>query len=234
MAMTIAKLSGPHRVIVVFILTGRVIKFTAMKNIWEIIKKSTIDLWDEMLYMVLFNVIWLVGTLLLLPWPFVTFALYFIAIDVADGKGIKWGKFWRYGRENLKSAYIWGGINFVALGLMWFNIVFYSRYNEAWAQILQLFFLSLLAFWLLLQHISVVLYPRLVEPSYKLALRNSAILVGKNPIVSLVVMVLSGALILVSALFPALTFMIVFSYVAIIIANTAHVLLRKELAEPDV
>lgn len=217
----------------VFNLSGRVLKSTAMKNIWEIIKKSTIDLWDEMLYMVLFNVIWLIGTLLILPWPFVTFALYFIAIDVADGKGIKWSKFWGYGRKNLKSAYIWGGVNVVALGLMWFNIIFYSRFNAAWAQILQLFFLSLLAFWLLVQHIAVVLYPRLVEPSYKLALRNAAILVGKYPVVSLVVMVLSGAMILVSAFFPALAFMIVFAYVAIIIANTAHVLLRKELAETD-
>ncbi len=209
------------------------LKSVAMNNLWEIIKKSTTDLWDEMLYMVLFNLIWFFGTLFILPWPFVTFALVFIAIDVADGKGIKWSKFWGYGRQNLKPAYIWGGVNLVALALMWFNVVFYSRYNTQWAQILQLFFLSLMAFWLLLQHVAVVLYPRLVEPSYKLALRNAAILVGKNPVISLVVMLLLGVLILVSAFFPALAVMIVFSYAAIMIANFVQLLLKKELAEPE-
>ncbi|GAB4440198.1 MAG: hypothetical protein Kow0031_22130 [Anaerolineae bacterium] len=209
------------------------LKSTAMNTLWKILKKSTTDLWDEMLYMVLFNLIWFFGTLLILPWPFVTFALYYIAIDVADGKGINWRKFWSYGRQNLKAAYIWGGVNLVALGLMWFNVVFYSRYNADWAQILQLFFLSLMAFWLLLQHVAVVLYPRLVEPDYRLALRNAAILVGKNPVISLVVMLLLGALILVSAFFPALALMMVFSYAAIIIANLVHILLKKELAEPE-
>ena len=204
-----------------------------MKTIWKIIKKSTIDLWDEMLYLVLFNIIWLVGTLLILPWPFVTFALYYIAIDVADGKGINWRKFWRYGRQMAKPAYVWGGINLVALALLWFNIIFYGRFNEQWAQILQLFFLSLLAFWLLLQHVAIVVYPRMIEPSYKLALRNAAILMGKYPVVSLVIMLFLGAIILLSGLFPALIVMITFSYAAVIVVNLAGILLKEELGETE-
>lgn len=200
-----------------------------MKNIWHILKKSTIDLWDEMLYMLLFNLIWLIGTILVLPWPFVTFALFGISRDVSEAKGIKFAHFFNYGREMLKPAYIWGGINLVALWLFWFNIRFYSGFNAQWAAVLQLFFISMTGVWLLLQFIAVALYPQLVEPSYKLALRNAAILLGKYPLVVISIALVIVAVLFITLFFPAFGFVMTFSFIAILITNMVKVLLKEEL-----
>ena len=182
-----------------------------MRSVWEIIKKSTTDLWDEMLYMLLFNVIWLIGTVLIIPWPFVTFGLFHIAAEVSEANGIRLSKFINYGRQMAKPAYIWGVLNLIGIALLWFNVTFYSGYTTQWAAILQLFFLSILAFWLLTMHLAVGMYPRLIEPSFGLALRNAAILVGRNQLVVLVIMLFIGLILFVSVLFPALLFLMTFS-----------------------
>jgi hypothetical protein len=53
-----------------------------------IIKNSASDIWDEMFYLIIFNLIWVVGTLLILPWPFVTFGLFFTAYDIGEARGL--------------------------------------------------------------------------------------------------------------------------------------------------
>ena len=197
--------------------------------VWEIYKKSVVDFWEEMLYLVMFNFIWIVGSLLIIPGPFVTFALFFIAKDVGEGRGINFGKWWDYGRHNLKSAYIWGGINFVALILFVSNIWTYGNIAALWAAMAQLFFISVLFFWLVLQLIVLGLYPRLVEPSFKLAMRNAAILAGRYPMA--IVATLAGILLIagISLFFVAPAILGGFAFVAVLTNSTVELVVKKEL-----
>jgi uncharacterized membrane protein YesL len=212
-----------------FFFDAAVLQSVIMRDIWPIIKKSVIDLWDEMLYLVVFNVLWFVGTLLIVPWPFVTFALFYIARDVTDGKGIKWGKFFQYGRGTWRQAYTWGAFNIIVLGLLVFNILFYARYSAQWAALLQLFFVSLTAFWIVLQLMAVALYPNLVEPSLRLATRNAAILMGRHPLVVVFVLAVIIIVLIIAVLFPALIALIAISYIAVLITVMVDVLVEREM-----
>jgi len=202
-----------------------------MIMIWNIFKKTGTDAWDEMLYMIIFNLIWLVGTVLVLPHPFVTFALVYIVHDIGEMKGIKLSKFFGYGRAMLKPAYIWGGVNLAVLVALGLNIMFYQRFQAQWAGLLQVLFISLIMFWLILQLITLALYPRLVEPSFKLALRNAAVLVGKNPTMILVLIGFLATMIVISLVFPAVIFLITFSMTAVFTNNLVGALVKKAIDE---
>ena len=89
--------------------------------IWTILKKALLDFWEDMLNLIIFNVLWLVGALLIIPYPFMTFGLFYTAYDIGQGKGIKLSTPFKYGKQTWKPAYIWGVINLVALILFLAN-----------------------------------------------------------------------------------------------------------------
>ncbi len=195
----------------------------------QILKKTVLDMWDELLNMILFNLIWFLGTLLIIFWPFVTFSLFYIVKDVSDGFGIKFSKFFAYGRKTWKLAYVWGLINVAAYFVLLFNIRFYARLDAQWALIVQVLFFSLIVFWTIIQLITAALYPRLEKPGFKLAIRNAAILVGRSPIQSIVLIIEIALLLLLFSFVPALMLIIGFSFIALLVNNTVDVVLKKEL-----
>lgn len=197
--------------------------------IWRIIKQSALDVWEEMLYLVLFNVICLVGMLLIIPWPFVTFALFFTLYDISQGKGIKLNTFIAHGRRMWKPAYIWGGMNLLAAVIFWTNLNFYSSFRAQWALIMQVLFLSLTVFWTILQLIILPLYPRLSEPSFKLALRNGAIVMGRYPLVIFVLVVFVVLIVLLAFLFPPIAFLIALVAIAAMANRTVEAAVEREL-----
>jgi len=190
-------------------------------------------MWDEMLNMIFFNLIWVFGTVLILFWPFVTFALFYTVKDIGDGFGIKFSKFFSYGRQSWKLAYVWGLINVVAYSLLLFNIRFYGGFGTQWALFLQILFFSLVVFWIIIQLMMLAMYPRLQEPGFKLAVRNSAVIVGRNPIHSFVLIIEVALLLLLFRFIPAIMLIIGFSFIALLVNNTLDVILKKELAVQD-
>lgn len=199
----------------------------------QILKKTVLDMWDEMLNMIFFNLIWLFGTALIIFWPFVTFSLFYIVKDISDGRGIKFSKFFSYGRQTWKLAYTWGLINVVVYLVLLFNIRFYSGFGTQWALFLQIIFFSLIVFWTIIQLMTVTLYPRLEEPGFKIAIRNAAVIVGRNPIQSFVLIIEVALLLLLFRLVPAIMLIIGFSFIALLVNNTLDVILKKELAAQD-
>jgi uncharacterized membrane protein YesL len=196
------------------------------------LKNSVFDLWEEMFYALVFNIIWVVGTVLIIPWPFVTFGLFFTVYDVGQGKGIKLSTFFRHARRHLKPAYIWGGINLAIFIILGTNIRFYVGLAQAgaqWAVYMRLFMISLTALWVILQLIALALYPRLDEPGFKLALRNAAILVARYPTSIVALAILTGLIILISAIFPALSFLVAAAFIAIITNRIVETMVAREL-----
>lgn len=197
--------------------------------IWDFLKKSVLDVWDEMLFLMIFNVIWVVGSLLIIPWPFVTFALFYTARDVGEGRSIHFSTFFTYGWQMLKPAYIWGGINLAVIVAVWFNLNFYAGFEASWAVIVRLFITSLAIAWVVLQLIGLALYPRLVEPSFKLALRNAAVIVGRHPFSIIISLIIITLLVAVSIFFSALAILITFSLIAVLTNNVVEAIVGQEL-----
>lgn len=196
---------------------------------WAIVKKTAADMWEEMFYLLVFNLIWLVGALLILPLPFVTFGLIYVVHDIGDGRGIKFGSLFAYGKKMWKPAYIWGLIFLSVLAGLIFNLYLYTGIEASWASFLRLFILSMTIFWLLLQLVTLTLYPRLVEPSFKLAIRNASVVTARHPLAILTLMIAIGLIFGVTIVFPALLLLISFSTIALLTNNVIDVLVTQEL-----
>ena len=221
--------------------------------IGQVIKKSATDVWDELLYMIVFNVVWLVGIMpgfivivsgatasflplviigvlvFWIPLPFATFGLFGIAKDIGDGKGIKFGNFFSHARRMWKPAYIWGGINLVVFVVLWINLNFYGSIEARWAAIAQLFFVAVAIFWVILQLLVLGVYPRLVEPGFKLALRNAAVIMARQPLMILVLLVVIALFIVATRIFAAITFLLPFSVTAVVANNIVETVVSEEL-----
>lgn len=198
--------------------------------IWRVIKKSATDFWDEMLYLILFNIIWLIGTALILPWPFVTFGLFGLVYDVGEGKGIKFSTFFTHAAGMWRQAYVWGGINLAILLVIWINFNFYATIAAQWAAIVQLSLLSLLIFWAILQLFALAFYPRLEQPAFKLALRNAAIAIGQNPLVVLTLVIIIALVILLALFVQAILFLGAFALIALVANNLVGAIIAQKLA----
>lgn len=199
--------------------------------VWTAIRRSAGDIWDELLYLIAFNVIWLVGTLLIIPWPFVTFGLFFVAHDIGEGKGISFKKFFEYAHQMWKPAYIWGSINLGVLIVLWINLSFYGGIETQWAAAIQIIMLSIGLIWLVLQLVVLPLYPRLEEPGFRLALRNAAIIIGRHPLAILALIILVALILVLSYLFLAVLFLATFAIIAVVSNRMVAAILGRIMQE---
>jgi hypothetical protein len=198
--------------------------------IGEALRKAGADVWEELLLLIVFNLIWWVGTLLIIPWPFVTFGLFFVGYDISQGKAIKLTSFFAHARRMWKVAYIWGGVNVFVLAVIASNIYFYAGFAAGWVTTLQVFMIALLTFWLILQLIALPLYPRLEEPSLKLALRNALVIAGHQPLLIFVLVAVLGILGFIAYIFLASLFLFSLAVLAVIATRLVGEAVELELA----
>ena len=202
--------------------------------IWTSIRQAGTDIWDELLNLVLFNVVTLLGTILIIPWPFVTFGLFEMAYDIGQGKGIKFTAFFTRAAQVWKQAYLWGGINLVAIIVVLINLRFYAAFEASWAAIAQILMVGFATFWFALQLIVLPIYPRLEEPGFKIALRNAAVLMGRYPLPALTILVIVAVMTALTlfvqqcSLFVMLGF---FSVTAVLCNRMVGAMVRRELGE---
>jgi uncharacterized membrane protein YesL len=195
---------------------------------WAIVKNWAGDIWEEMFYLIVFNFIWLVGTALILPWPLVTFGLYFTVYDIGEGKGIKLSTFFKHARQTWKQAYLWGGINLGLLIIWWVNLDFYSRLGTEWAALAQMFTVALAIFWIVLQLAALAFYPRLVNPGFKVAEQNALIAIGRYPHFTLILLVIIALVIAATLFFQILLLFGSFALIAVAANRLVDAVVRKE------
>lgn len=200
-----------------------------MRLIWSIIKLAAGDVWDEMLHLLIFNAIWLLGSLLILPWPYLTFGLFFTTYDISQGKAIKLNSLFVRPARFWKQAYLWGAINLLAAFLFWFNLNFYSDFATRWAATMQVVFVALLLLWSIWQLLALPMYPRLEKPGLRLALRNAAIVLGRYPVAVLGLVVIITALLLIAVIFPVFAFFGAGAFIAVLCNRLVGVIVEREL-----
>jgi uncharacterized membrane protein YesL len=157
-----------------------------------------------------------IGTVLIIPWPYVTFGLFSTAYDIGQAKAIKLNAFFVNAQRIWKLAYIWGGINLGMLIILGININFYTDIAAQWAVFARTLIAGLAVFWGVLQLVVLPLYPRLEEPSFQLALRNAAILVGRHPVVIITLAIIAFVILVISFIFPILFFLLAPATIAIV------------------
>ncbi|MCB0168548.1 MAG: hypothetical protein KDI79_30245 [Anaerolineae bacterium] len=187
-----------------------------------------------MLKLVVFNVIWVVAALLVLPWPFVTFGLFFTIKDVSEGKGITFTAPFTYGLQVLKPAYIWALINLGVFFGVLLNLNFYASLEASWARFIQFFMVSVVLFWVIIQLVMLAMYPRLTEPSFKLALRNTVIIIARHPLPILALSIGIVLILIISSLMPVLLLLLSISVIVLLINNVVDSLVTYELEQEKI
>ncbi len=225
-----------------------------MSLLWSIIRKTFSDLWSESFLLILFNILWVVGsapgllilgygalsrTLLLIVmglialilWPFMTFSLFYVTHEIVEGKAIGFRAFFSEGRRVWRKAYVWGGVNLIVIAVLVANISFYSNPDaplgdSTIGDVVSSLFMSITIFWLVLQLFVLTMYPRLENPGIRNSFRYTGRLILRWPVPFLLSFLLAVALCLASFFVPILPLLITFSLIALL-ANrtTAEVLI---------
>jgi len=71
-------------------------------------------------------------------------------------------------------------------------------------------------------------YPRLLEPSFKLALRNSAVIAARYPLMMVLLLAVIILMAALSLVFSAVILVLPFSFVAIFSSNAVGAVLKRE------
>jgi uncharacterized membrane protein YesL len=230
-----------------------------MSLVRSIIVKTLGDLWEEAFPLILFNMFWVAGSvpglallgygaagpflslivlglIALLPWPFVTFGLFFAAHEVVEEKVVSLKTFFQGGRQMWRQAYLWGGLNVLVMAILLSNITFYNSPaspigNTAIGPVVSALFAGITLSWLVWQEFVLAIYPRLETPALWPALRNAGILVLTQPAPVLCVAILSVALGFLALKAPPLGLLSNFSIMAVLTSRATLEMLNKEKAQ---
>jgi uncharacterized membrane protein YesL len=171
-----------------------------MRLAWQAVKAAFLDFVDEIFLLALFNLLWVLSAFLVLPFPFATAGLAWVALEIGEGKAISWRTLFQGGRRYWKPAYVWVLINLVVWAITFFNLSFYGRVNTTWALLVRSVVFSMAIIWAVLQLYVFPLLIRQDTPSLKLAYRNGLILISAWPLLTIVVIVLALVLLILSSL----------------------------------
>lgn len=230
-----------------------------MRIVYEGFKKGLSIFWDDSITLIVFNFICflsllpallffsvtnttasvltsIINTVLFLPSVFFIFPLYHVLFDGRQGIVISFRSYFGYLRSTWKQALMFGAANvFVALMVGW-NLRFYAQFREAWAGIVQAVFISITMIWMILQITMLPLYPRLTEPSFKLALRNAGAIFAGYMLPVLMIAVWTIIFIVLTVMFQALGMLFSFVFIAVLsegIVGQIVIDLKGDSDEPD-
>jgi uncharacterized membrane protein YesL len=199
-----------------------------MRLAWQIVKLTFLDFIEEMFLLFLFNVLWVLSAVLILPLPFATAGLAWAAAEIGEGKAINWRTFFQGGRRYWKPAYVWALVNLVVWLIISFNVNFYTQGNATWALLARSLIVSGTLIWALLQLYVFPLLIRQDEPSLKLAYRNALVLMARHPLVTLVVVLLGVALFALSLLLTLPLLALYFALIALLTNRAVAEILKAE------
>ncbi len=199
-----------------------------MRPAWQTIKSAFVDFIDEVFLLALFNLLWVVSALLVLPFPFATAGLTWVAVQVGEGRAISWRTFFEGGRRYWKPAYLWALINLAAWSVTFFNISFYGRLNTTWSLLVRSVVFSMAIIWAVLQLYVFPLLIRQEVPSLRLAYRNGLILMSTWPLLTIIVLVLALILLVISSLLTLPLFLFYFAFVALLTNRAVEEALKAE------
>lgn len=174
-----------------------------MTSAIDVIKSALGSIWDELLMSAVYNLLWLLAIVLLIPGPPATLALFYVANRMANGEVVDLSDFTRAFKRYWGIGWRWGLINLLLLFILVGDIFLTGRLSTSpAARIFQGFYLAALAVWVLVQIFALPFLFEQKEPNLRQALRNSIVLIGRNLAFAVGVGLLTGLVVLLgTALF---------------------------------
>jgi hypothetical protein len=146
-----------------------------------VLRAALRDTWNDLLTTALVNLLWTLLTVLIIPGPPATLALFYVGHRLAHGEPTDPGDFLRALRRYFGLGWRWGLLNGAVLFLLIGDVILTARLSQSdVARLAQGFYLAVLGVWLLLQLYTLPFLFEQETPSLKLALRNSAVMLGRN------------------------------------------------------
>lgn len=146
-----------------------------------------LDLWSALVC----NIVWLFSILMIIPGPPVTLALFYYANQVIHEETVNISDFFKAIPRYWWVGWRWGFLNLVVLIILIMNVHLTGQQNQTTTGILiNSFYITLTAFWFLLQTFTLPILFEQEKPSVLQALRNGVVMIGKNPFFSVSFIVL--------------------------------------------
>lgn len=190
-----------------------------MKAAFKVIGEAFKDTWSDLWTVLVCNLVWLISQVFIVPGPPATLALFYYANRLANGETADLSDFWQAFKRYWSVAWRWGLLNYTLLAVLTGDFVLMgSLRQKSLGQLVQGLYLVILAAWLLVQ---LFVLPFLFEqetPGVKQALRNGAVMLGKNITFSLTLGVFLAVL-LVGGIF---VFMLSFAFGGMLTASAAN------------
>jgi hypothetical protein len=200
-----------------------------MKLMIQIIRDSLADVWSDLWTVLVCNLLWTISMVLVIPGPAATLALFYYTNRLAHGEVADLADYWGAFRHSWGLAWRWGFINLVVIAIFVADSILTGQLSQtSLALFVQGFYLAGLAGWLLLQLFALPFLFEQETPSVRQALRNGAVLIGRNPGFAIT---LDGMLALLMVA-GTILFMLSFAFGGVILAAVGNhaVLNRLELA----
>ena len=139
---------------------------------------------------------------LALPGPPAWMALHVVANKVANEFAIRWDHFFAAFRGSLRSAWPYTLFASLVSGLLIYNVFFYVNAfpDQNWAMWVTGAWLAAMVFWTALQLYVIPFYVEQETKRWRTAFRNAALIAGANPFMTVIVLVLTVAFLVISAL----------------------------------
>lgn len=162
-------------------------KQTALKILLLSLRDVWLDLWTVLVC----NIVWLISVPLIIPCPPVTLALFYYANQTAHEETVNISDFFKAIPRFWWTGWRWGILNLIVLAVLVGDIFLTSHQSQTpWAIFFSGIYYTFVAFWLLLQTFTLPFLFEMEKPSVLQALRNGAVMIGKNPFFSLSFLVL--------------------------------------------
>jgi len=166
------------------------------------ILRASLSAWYyDLFVLIAANIVWLVLSLLIIPWGPATAGLFYISNEVAKGEPISFGLFWTGLRRYLGLSLKLSIALVVITGLIIVNMTFYFSMGSQIGQIIGIVWVYIIIFWAIFLNYPFALLVQMEKPSLVAILRNSALLVLDNVALSVSMSIVTILLIILS-IFP--------------------------------
>ena len=111
--------------------------------------------WEEFIFLLALNFIWVLAQLTVVLGPPTTAALYVIGQRVIDHELVGFGDLWQVWREYFMSAWVWGAAQLVVYGILGYNLMYFAgqegviflSLRYAWTLLLLTWYVINLYYW---------------------------------------------------------------------------------------
>jgi hypothetical protein len=197
---------------------------------FNILGRAFRDVWQELWTILIVQLLFLLGQLLIILGPPVTVALFYYGNRIAHAELATERDFLRAIRQYWKPAWRWGGLNLLVIGVLAGDYFLTGRWsaNPELASFLQGLYAILLTFWLVLQMFALPFLFEQEQPSVLQALRNATIFIRRN----FIFVSLLSLLLVISLAVGMLAFMLTFVFGAALIAFAGNHAVLESLESP--